>query len=90
MSMQNRKISTKSALKNIVTAMFMMSFFTVFWAVFMLVSFMPSVWAMVGFVIFIALSGWLVYMAVRANRSVSALPDEIKQEAEIVLFRSSC
>ena len=43
MSMQNRKISTKSALKNIVTAMFMMSFFTVFWAVFMLVSFMPSV-----------------------------------------------
>ena len=43
MSMQNRKISTKSALKNIVTAMFMMSFFTVFGAVFMLVSFMPSV-----------------------------------------------
>jgi hypothetical protein len=74
---------TKVALKNIVTAIFMMAGFTIFWTNFMIMALAPNIFAIIGTVLFLVIVAWLIYMGIKLKKFVSALPNETKSVADI-------
>ena len=94
---KNDMAYTKAQIKNMITVTFMMAFFTVFWAIFMLISFLPNIFAIILFAFFIILSVYLIIKGIKFNHDAQALPDEIKQDADIraekrwnIIFITQC
>ena len=73
---------SKKARTGMLQSVFMLAFFTLFWAAFLFWGFRVTAFPIIAAAIFVAISGVLFYRALKANRAIRAMPDAPSDPAD--------
>jgi hypothetical protein len=73
---------SKQAVKNMNTSQFLVCFFAVFWSAFMLLPFLPNIFAIIAFICLVVAAAVLLRFAVKICRNISKLPVDSDKDKE--------